>query len=109
MHRVAWLITHGEWPGGVIDHKNQKKLDNRLENLRDVTRQANTQNNRLRKTGKKYGSSLAGANWDAHAGRWKSSICVNGKHRHLGRFDTEQEAHDAYLAAKQHLHEGCVR
>ena len=109
LHRVAWRITHGEWPCGVIDHKNQDKLDNRLDNLRDVTRQVNTQNNRLEKVGKKYGSSLAGANWDAYAGRWKSSICVDGRHIHLGRFDSEQAAHSAYLTAKQRLHKGCVQ
>ena len=108
VHRIAWLISYGEWPKGVIDHINQNKLDNRLANLRDVTRQVNTQNNRMVKTGKMYGASLAGAHWDAHNGRWKASICIDGRHKHLGRFDSEQDAHDAYLAAKRRLHEGCM-
>lgn len=107
-HRLAWLIVYGEWPKGVIDHINQNKLDNRIANLRDVTRQVNTQNSRKEKVGKLYGASLAGANWDSHAGRWKSSICVNGRHKHLGRFDTELEAHNAYISAKRKLHEGCT-
>ena len=108
VHRLVWLIAHGEWPIGVIDHINQDKLDNRLSNLRDVTRQINTQNSRMLKVGKKYGATLAGANWDASTNRWKASICINGRHQHLGRFDSEQEAHDVYLAAKRRLHEGCT-
>lgn len=107
-HRLAWLMIHGAWPNGVIDHINQNKLDNRLANLRDVTRQVNTQNNRLKKLGKLHGAKLAGANWDKYAGRWKASICIGGRHKHLGRFDTEQEAHEAYLSAKRRLHEGCT-
>ena len=36
VHRVAWLITTGAWPSGVIDHINGDKADNRIANLRDV-------------------------------------------------------------------------
>lgn len=108
VHRLCWFMVHGLWPDGEIDHKNHIRLDNRISNLRDVTHQQNSQNTRAVKSGKKHGATLAGANWDTYSGRWKSSICVQGKHKHLGRFDSEHEAHAAYVDAKRKLHEGSL-
>ncbi|ECC3110676.1 hypothetical protein KU45_24980, partial [Salmonella enterica subsp. enterica] len=34
------------------------------------------------------------------SGRWMSTITTNGKSTYLGDFDTEEEASDAYQAAK---------
>lgn len=33
-HRLAWLLTHGEFPAGHVRHINGDKTDNRLLNLR---------------------------------------------------------------------------
>jgi hypothetical protein len=44
-HRLAWLYTYGEWPQGEIDHINRVRYDNRIENLRDVSRAENCHNN----------------------------------------------------------------
>lgn len=44
VHRVIWLLSHGSWPVGEIDHANRIKADNRIENLRDVTRSENERN-----------------------------------------------------------------
>lgn len=38
---------------------------------------------------------------DKRDGRWYSRITINGKHIHLGRFDTAEEAHAAYVAASR--------
>ena len=43
-HRVAFAIATGEWPSGEIDHINRVKDDNRIDNLRVVTRQENMKN-----------------------------------------------------------------
>lgn len=43
-HRVAWAITHGDWPKTDIDHINGDPADNRMLNLRMVTRGHNLQN-----------------------------------------------------------------
>jgi hypothetical protein len=48
--RLAWLITYGEWPQNDIDHINRVRDDDRLVNLRDVTRTEN-QNNRSNNNG----------------------------------------------------------
>ena len=38
-HRLAWLYVYGTWPKHDIDHINRNRSDNRICNLRDVTRQ----------------------------------------------------------------------
>lgn len=43
LHRVAWAIHHGEWPDH-IDHINRDRLDNRICNLRSVTKAENAKN-----------------------------------------------------------------
>ncbi len=43
-HRVAWLLQHGFWPTGDIDHIDGNPENNRLENLRDVSHRVNLQN-----------------------------------------------------------------
>ena len=40
-HRVIWLHVYGEWPDGEVDHINHDRADNRLANLRVLSRQEN--------------------------------------------------------------------
>lgn len=44
-HRIAWLLYYGVYPLLEIDHINNNKLDNRINNLREVTRAENNYNN----------------------------------------------------------------
>lgn len=103
-HRLAWLISFGDWPQGQIDHINCIKLDNRLSNLRCVTNAVNAQN-RLTPTANNKSSALLGVS-KAERGRWRAVIQVSGKKHRLGRFATPELAHAAYIAAKRQLHEG---
>ena len=43
LHRAAWALYYGRWPK-EIDHLNGNKTDNRIENLREVSRGENDQN-----------------------------------------------------------------
>lgn len=45
-HRVVWFHTHGVWPENDLDHINRERDDNRIANLRDVTRSENNRNRR---------------------------------------------------------------
>lgn len=43
-HRLVWFLCKGYFPVNEIDHINRNRLDNRIENLRDVTRLENARN-----------------------------------------------------------------
>lgn len=45
-HRVVWLLYYGTWPRGQIDHRNRKRFDNRIVNLRESNHIRNGQNRR---------------------------------------------------------------
>lgn len=95
MHRQV-----NKTPDGMhTDHINANPLDNRKENLRTVTALQNQMN---RSPNKKGSSRLKGAWFDSSSKqekRWRSSIRLNGRQKYLGRFLTQQEAHEAYKAA----------
>jgi len=94
-HRLAWLYVHGEWPEGEIDHIDQDKTNNRISNLRDVSRAVNVQNTTARK------------GYTITDGRYVVDILANGKRYSIGSYKTEEEAKNAYLSAKRVLHEDC--
>ena len=76
-----------------IDHINGIKNDNRLCNLRSVTNQENTFNNKAK-----------GYCWDKSRNKFSAQIKLNGKKIHLGRFDNEEDASNAYKEAKKIYH-----
>jgi len=102
-HRLAWLYVHGSWPAaGYIDHRNGDGRDNRIANLRDASNGQNMQNQvRAHKNSR---SQLLGAHSN-RAGSYVAMIRKNGKVYHLGCYDSAEDAHHRYLAAKQELHE----
>lgn len=94
LHRVVYAIHHGVLPPGYIDHINGNPSDNRVANLRVVSARENHQNRVNHRAGK-----LVGAIHTKSTGRWQARISVEGRPIQLGTFATEQEAHEAYLAA----------
>lgn len=75
----------------VIDHINNNKLDNRIENLQIVTIRYNT-----RKVQGNDTSKYKGVCWAKDRSKWKSCIRINYKLKNIGYFDNEYEAHLAY-------------
>ena len=88
-HRIVWLLHKGEWPKHQIDHINRNKLDNRIENLRDVPRRINCAN-------KSNNARMVGTTWHPDKRKWKAKIQVNNKSIHLGYFNTQEEAAQRY-------------
>ena len=103
-HRLAWFYVHGTWPTGEIDHINGDRSDNRIANLRDVSRLTNRQNMRRAQADNRSG--LLGVSLANN--RCKASIRSGGKNHHLGYFASPEAAHAAYVAAKRQTHEGCT-
>jgi len=99
VHNVITLCYLGEKPHGYqTDHINSIKTDNRLENLQYITPQQNIQK---RKT--INGRNVKGYYLNNH-GTYKASIRVDNKAIHLGTYDTEAEARQAYVDAKLKYH-----
>lgn len=98
-HRVAWAIHFGEWPDGEIDHVNGDPLDNRIANLRIVTRSENMRNMRLPSDNK---SGCIGVHWSERHSRWVAKLRMPGvsRYKHLGLFKTVEAAAQAIEDAK---------
>lgn len=94
-HRLAWFYVYGQWPLNQIDHINRNRSDNRIANLRDVTRAVNLKNRPV------YGAvPFLGVTLTRSGRRFASQITINRKTRYLGSFKTAEEAHQAYLSAQ---------
>jgi len=92
-HRVIWIYHNGEIPEGLeIDHINGKRNDNRIENLRLVTRAENNKN-----TGTKRGD--IGVYFEAR--KWRAKITVDYEQKDLGRFDKKSDAISARKRAEK--------
>lgn len=99
-HRLVWLFATGDWPDRIVDHIDGDKSNNVIANLRLASNAENGQNNR-----KPRSTNLAGL-VGAHAfkGKWRARVGLNGTYKHLGVFDTPEEAHAAYVAEKRRIH-----
>jgi len=78
----------------VVNHKNHITNDNRVENLEIVNVREN-QSYLKRQTSSKY----TGVCYHKPSKKWASEIRIDKKRLYLGRFNTEEEAHQAYLKA----------
>jgi hypothetical protein len=93
-HRLAFVYMTGAAPSSV-DHINRLKTDNRWENLRAANKQMNAMNT------KKKASASAYKGVTPYRDRWRAKISFGGKTKHLGIFDTETDAHAAYMRAAE--------
>jgi hypothetical protein len=99
-HRVAWLLHHGKWPDGDIDHLNGDGGDNRISNLRDGTTSQNMLNQRRYKNN---GSGVTGVSWRSRNSRWAAYVDVDGKRKNLGEFRAFEDAVTARKTANIEL------
>jgi hypothetical protein len=104
----AWSFRRGEMHTSiinnddktkVIDHADRDKLDNRRENLRVVTRCQNSCNKRKRSASKYPGVSKCAYKYST---LWVTKITIEKRQVHVGYFDTEEKANEAY----EQKHEG---
>lgn len=101
-HRIAWCLVYGEEPDGPIDHINRVKSDNRIINLRRVTRSQNAINCATRSDN---ASGYRGVSFFKKLKRWRADIAlVGGKRKYLGSYTTKEDAGAAYEAAAKEIH-----
>jgi hypothetical protein len=79
----------------IVDHINNIRNDNRLNNLQLITTRKNTSKDKIGKGSSKY----TGVYWGKRAKKWCSTIVFNSKKIYLGSFETEEQASDFYKKA----------
>jgi hypothetical protein len=94
-HRIIWEWVHGQALAEdyEIDHIDGDRGNNRIENLRKVSRRENQWNAQTRKDNT---SGYKGVSWHKKSQRWAANISIDGKVKCLGMYDTPEEAHAAY-------------
>ena len=102
-HRLAYLYMLGVFPPKGVDHKNGVRSDNAWENLRPADQKINSHNICSARIDN-LTTGVLGVSWRKDIGRYRAYITLDEKQRHLGHFDTVEEAHAAYLLAKNNLH-----
>lgn len=95
-HRIAWLYMTGQWPTKDIDHKDRSKTNNSWENLREATGTQNNANSSIRSNNT---TGVKGVIYIASKNKYRAKIKHNYKWKHLGYFNTIQEAAAAYTTA----------
>ena len=101
VHRIIYLMVHGEWPAGEIDHINGIKHDNRIANLRVATHTQNMANKGAYKNSK---TGVKGVSYHKRDRKYYVCISASGKQHHVGSFKTIADAQQAYAEAAKRLH-----
>lgn len=105
-HRLIWLLQTGSWPKGYIDHIDGNGLNNAWSNLREATASQNCINQRVRSDST---SGVRGVSYDKSRNLWYVYINIGNMRKHLGRYDTKDEAIAVRSAAEKLYHGDYVR
>jgi hypothetical protein len=89
MHRVLLNCPETKFS----DHVDGNGLNNQKANLRIATNRQNLQNRHVSASSK-----YPGVSWQKNEKKWQSAIYINGKSIHLGLFNNEEEAFEAYAS-----------
>lgn len=99
VNRLVYMSFVGELIDGlVIDHRDNIKTNDYAINLQQITPRENSS-----KDQKNRSSKYVGVGWYKKLSKWQSRIRIKGKLKHLGYFDNEIEASNAYKTAQKQL------
>lgn len=99
-HRLVWAYHHDSVPQW-LDHIDEDKLNNRLENLREATKEQNGYNISRRKNNR---SGVKGVYWATREKRWVAELSVNKRVKRLGSFDDLELAELVVCEARRLYH-----
>jgi len=94
VHKLVAMAFLNHEPCGhkeVVDHIDNDKSNNRLDNLQLITSRENVSKDKPICTSK-----YTGVYWFKRTKKWHAQILINSKRKHLGYFTDEYEAHLAY-------------
>lgn len=97
LHRAILNPKNGE----LVDHRDHDGLNNRRQNLRICDDNENKWNTKKRLDNT---SGFKGVHWVERDSKWSARITVNGYRKHLGYFNSPEEAHVAYCEASEKYH-----
>ena len=98
IHRLVLETFQSPCPPGLeACHNDGNPANNHINNLRWDTSQANSFDSAQHRILRGESSSkYVGVSWEKPRNKWRAQIFINGKHKHLGYFDTEEDAAIAY-------------
>ncbi len=100
-HHLVWVWHHGFWPENQLDHCDRDRLNNKIENLREVSRSCNTRN---ANTPRNNITGVKGVSFRKRDGDYSATIRLeDGRLRHLIQTKDLVEAVCYRLAAEQCL------
>jgi hypothetical protein len=105
IHRLIFLMHYGYLPK-IIDHKDNNKFNNRIENLREASTFENQQNRTVQKNNK---SGIKNVAWHKHSSKWRVSIQVNKKRNFIGSFKDLELADLVATEARNKYHKEFAR
>ena len=100
-HRLIFLYHYGYFPE-FVDHIDGNKQNNRIENLREASKQENSQNQKVRWTNS---SGVKGVSWHKVNKKWKVALCKNYRSYYFGTYEDKELAELVSMEATDLLHE----
>lgn len=100
MHRLIFFIHHGYFPE-IVDHIDGVKLNNKIENLREVTPSQSSCNIKTRFNSI---SGVKGVTWRKDRSRWIARITIRGKVYHIGSYKNVEDAEKGIQEKRSELH-----
>jgi len=106
-HRLIYHMFNPEWDitdtsqDNQIDHKDEDKLNNNIDNLRVATHSQQQHN-----TGKYKNntSGTTGVDWDKATGKWRVRVMLNKKTHSGGYFTNKEDAIAKATELRDELH-----
>ena len=105
VHQLIFIYHHGYLPENLIGHRDRDKLNNRIENLVEVTKTCVVRNRGNLSTNT---SGVKGVFYQKNCHKWLAYLAVNGKRYGLGMYPDFDKAVLARFSAEQkHNASGC--
>lgn len=101
MHRLAWLYVSGEFPVGLLDHRDRCPGNNRIGNLRPADKSLNAFNTLAHKDNS---SGVKGVSWSKTESKWRGEIMVKGVTHRIGYYTELDDAAAAIRRLREALH-----